>query len=610
MLTAPTLDAHALGVLLLALAAFASFTSSRIPLETTSIVVIAALVLGFHVFPYARAGDVLAAHQFFLGFGHEALVTICSLMVLGRALAITGALEPAARLLGRALAARPRWAMLGVLIFCAAGSGVLNDTPIVVIMLPVLMSAALKSGTSPGATLMPMNYAVLVGGMGTTIGTSTNLLVVSIAADLGVRRFDMFEFMPVTALAAVVAVLYLWLVLPHLLPKRTSPIGDATPQIFAAVLHVRQGEYAAEHSLAEVIKKGGRDVRMERVVRNGVELSRLPTLVLEADDRLFVRAPADALREFASEIGASLHNIGNDEEEVGEGNPLAKPDQRLAEVVVTERSRLDGATMRGTNFADIHDVVIIGVHRTGDAIGRSDDVADVRLRAGDVLLIQGGEEAISRLRSNAGLLVLDTNYELPRTAKAPLVIVVVAAVVVAAATKIVPIYAAALIGVAVLVITRAMDWDEAAGALSAKVILLVAASLALGSALTHTGGTDVLAARLIQATQVLDRVWLLPLLMLLMAVITNFISNNAAAAIGTPIAVSIATQLGVAPEPLVLAVLFGANFCYLTPMAYQTNLLVMAAGGYRFSDFVRGGAPLLLIMLAAYSFLLPQFYPL
>ncbi len=605
------LDPHAIAVLVLALAAFVSFSIGRIPLETTSIVIIAALVVGFQVVPYERGGEAVAPSGFFLGFGHEALVTICALMVLGRALAITGALEPVAKLLGAALTKRPKLALLGILIFCAGASGVLNDTPIVVIMLPVLMSAALRSGTNPAATLMPMNYAVLVGGMGTTIGTSTNLLVVSIAADLGVRRFDMFEFMPVTALAAVGAILYLWLVLPHLLARRSAPIGDASPQLFAAVMHVKEEGYAQDHTLAEVMKKAGKGVSIEQIVRNYIRLTRLPTLQFAAGDRLYVRANANDLREFAAEIGASLHNAGEQEQEIDDEHPLAKPDQRLAEVVVTERSILDGTTLRRTRFADTHDVVTVGLQRsTGTPIPAGEDVPDVRLRAGDVLLVQGGGEAISNLRKNAGLLVLDTSYDLPRTAKAPLVMVILAAVVISAATKIMPIYAAALVGVAVLVITNSITWEEAVSALSPKVILLVAASLALGAALTRTGATDFLAASFLSAAGTLDPRWLLPLMMLLMAAITNFVSNNAAAAIGTPIAVSMASQLGVAPEPLVLAVLFGANFCYLTPMAYQTNLLVMAAGGYRFSDFVRGGAPLLIIMLAAYSYLLPHFFPL
>lgn len=605
------MEPHALGVLVLIVIAFGLFSVSRVPLETTSLGVIAALVIGFSAFPYDRGDVRLQPQEFFYGFGHEALVTICALMVLGRSLALTGALEPVARLLGRALVAKPRLAMLGVLIFCASASGILNDTPIVVIMLPVLVSAALRSGTSPATTLMPMNYAVLVGGMGTTIGTSTNLLVVAIAADLGVRRFGMFEFLPVTAIAAVFAILYLWLVLPRLLPERTSPLQGGEPSIFFAVLRIPETGQAVGKPLAEVSKKRGKTLRIERVVRNELELTRLPTLNLQADDRLFVRANAQDLREFAHAIGASMHNVGDLANEIGEDNPLAQPDQRLAEVVVTERSLLDGRTLRAINFADRYDVIVIGVHRTSGApLAPIDDVADVTLRAGDVLLVQGGDEQIGRLRASAGLLVLATNYEILRTAKAPLALAILAGVIASAALGIVPIYASALAGVVLLVLTRCIDWDEAAGALSTKVILLVAASLALGTALTRTGGTDLLAAEFIALTQSLDRDWVLPLLMLLMAMLTNFVSNNAAVAIGTPIAVSIGQQLGVAPEPLVLAVLFGANFSYLTPMAYQTNLLVMAAGGYRFLDFVRGGAPLLVLMLVAYSWLLPRFFPL
>ena len=606
-----TLEPHAFAVLLLAGLAFVSFSIGRIPLETTSLLVLVALVLGFHLFPYEREGVVLAPHEFFLGFGHEAVVTISALMIIGRTLALTGALEPAGRLLGQALAAHPRMAMLGVLVFCAAASGVLNDTPIVVIMLPVLVSAALRGGASSVKTLMPMNYAVLVGGMGTTIGTSTNLLVVSIAADLGVRRFDMFDFMPLTALAAIGAIAYLWLVLPRLLPERESPMANVKPQIYAAVLSLREDSNAIEKPLSETMKKGGKTLRAERIVRRDTELARLPTLLLAAGDRIHVRGAAKDLHEFAQQIGASMHNVGKPEEEIDEEHPLAQPDQRLAEVVVTERSSLDRTTVRNTRFADVHDVVVVGLHRAGaGAIARGEDIADVRLRAGDVVLVQGGEKQIAALRGDTGLLVLDTTLELPRTRKAPLAIAIAAAVVIAAATKLLPIHAAALAGVGLVILTRCIDWDQAAGALSLKVVLLVVASLALGAALTRTGGTDAIASAFIGVTSGLDSRWLAPLLMLLMAALTNFVSNNAAAAIGTPIAVSMSAQLGVAPEPLVLAVLFGANFCYLTPMAYQTNLLVMAAAGYRFSDFVIGGAPLLLIMLASYTFLLPRFFPL
>ena len=230
----PPLEPHAIAVLALTVFAFAMFALERLPIETTSLLVLVLLSAGFQLVPYVHDGVRLSPVEFFFGFGHEALVAICSLMILGRGLVATGALEPAARLLGRMLAARPGAAMLLVLVACAAFSGVLNDTPIVVLMMPILVGAALRAKSSASRTLLPMNFAVLIGGMGTTIGTSTNLLVVAIAADLGVRRFDMFEFIHVTALAAVGGLLYLWLVLPRPLPQREAPLGDAAPPAFPA----------------------------------------------------------------------------------------------------------------------------------------------------------------------------------------------------------------------------------------------------------------------------------------------------------------------------------------------------------------------------------------
>lgn len=607
-----TLDPHAIAVLLLTGCAFAVFAREKLPLETASLGVLVLLTAGFQLFPYEGADGPVHAVDFFRGFGHEALVAICALMVLGRGLVVTGALEPASRLVSRMLQASPSFAMLPVLVLCAAASGVLNDTPIVVLMMPVLVGAALKAKTSPARTLLPMNYAVLVGGMGTTIGTSTNLIVVSIAADLGVRRFEVFDFIHVTALAAVGAILYLWLVLPRLIPDRASPLGDATPQVFAAALHVSEGGFADGRSFSEVQERAGRGFRVTRIVRGeGLELSRLPTMTLRPGDRLYLSASAKDLSEYAEQIGAALFRPGETETPVDDQNPLRAEDQELAEVVVTEDSPLHGATLRATRFGDFHDVLIVGLHRSRGqaALGRA-DIGDTVLRAGDVLLVQGTAGAIGRLRDRARLLVLDRSYELPRSARAPLALAIIAAVVLVASFKLAPIAVAALAGVAAMVLSRCLDWEDVAAALSAKVILLVASSLALGAALEKTGGTDWLATQFLSGTRGLPSEWILALLMLLMALLTNFVSNNAAAAIGTPIAVGIARQLGVAPEPLVLAVLFGANFCYVTPMAYQTNLLVMSAAGYRFSDFVRGGLPLLVLMLASYAVLLPRFFPL
>jgi di/tricarboxylate transporter len=608
---AATLEPHAIATLALAGAAFVLFARERVPIETTSLGVLVLLTAGFYLFPYSHDGVTVKATDFFLGFGHEALVAICGLMILGRGLVVTGALDPASRVLGRLLEARPSAAMLLVLVLCAAASGVMNDTPIVVLMLPILVGAALRAKRSPTRTLLPMNYAVLIGGMGTTIGTSTNLLVVSIAADLGVRRFEMFDFIHVTALAAIGGILYLWLVLPRLIPERAGIIGDDAPQMFSAVLHVGEGGMADGSTYAEIQKKVGAGLRVRRIVRGeGLELARLPTLTLRAGDRLSVIAHAQELREFAEQLGATLHKPEATEPLVDEEHPLTAEDQRLAEVVVTEGSPLHRATLRSRRFGELYDITIVGLHRAGrQALDRSEDLGDVVLRAGDILLVQGTEKDIAALRSRARLLVLDRSYDLPRTERAPLALGILALVVLVAALKLAPISIAALAGVAAMLVTRCLDWEEAAQALSVKVVLLVASSLALGAALEKTGGTAWLAAAFVDAAAGLPVEWLLALLMLLVAAFTNFVSNNAAAAVGTPIAINIAAQLGVAPEPLVLAIMFGANLCYVTPMAYQTNLLVMSAAGYRFGDFVRGGLPLLVIMLASYSLLLPRFFP-
>jgi di/tricarboxylate transporter len=605
-------DAHALAVIALTVVAFYLFTRNDVPLQTTSLGVLAALTVGFHLWPYATPSGPLKPNTFFLGFGHEALVTIIGLMIIGRGLVVTGALEPVARIFSRALASFPMPAMLAMLVFCAAASSVMNDTPVVVLMMPILIGAAMRAKGSPSQMLLPMNYAVLLGGMGTTIGTSTNLLVVSIAADLGLRPFGMFDFIHVAALAASVGILYLWLVLPHLLPKRDPPLQDTSPRIFSAVLHITEESFANEKTLAEVLKKSGREMRVDRIERGErVVLAKLPTLTLHAGDRLFVSDTPANLKEYATLLGASLYDTEDLAKKLDLEKPLPTHGQQAAEVIVTEGSLLHNRTLGSIRFAEIYNVIFLALHRTGtNQPTKNLGISKTVLETGDVLLVQGTEDDINKLKQTTGLLVLDQTTDLPHTSKAPVALAVLAAVVVMAATKTIPIAFSALLGVGMLLMTRVIDWKDVGASLNTRIIMLVAASLALGSALTSTGGTDYLAQLFLAATSGLSPELILGLLMLMTALLTNFVSNNAAAAIGTPIAMSIAHTVGAAPEPFVLAILFGANFCYATPMAYQTNLMVMSAGSYRFSDFIIGGVPLMLLMLVCLSYLLPRFFPL
>jgi di/tricarboxylate transporter len=603
-------DIHAIAVMALTVVALFLFTRDRIPLEATSLFILIALTLGFDLFPYSVEAGILEPSSFFSGFGHEALVTICALMVIGRSLETTGALEPIARIMARTWRTHPSASLLATLVFTGVLSAFMNNTPIVVMLLPVLVSVALRTGRSASRSLMPMGLATLIGGSGTTIGTSTNLLVVAVAADLGMRRFAMFDFVVPVAIAGSIGIVYLWLVAPRLLPPRAVLLADASPFVFDAVLYVHNESYANGKALSEVLKRTDNKMKVSRLQReDDLIVMKLPTTTVRTGDRLYVSDTAENLKRFENLLGATLHNVLDMEHPVSEEHPLSAEGQQLAEVVVREGTLLHERTLKHSRFGDRFHVVVLAIHRANAAKELiKSGLSDIVLHTGDVLLLQGAREDIKELKNRAGMLVLDNTIDLPHTRKAPVALGIFFLVVGAAASGILPISISAFAGMGLVLLTGCLNWRDAAGALSTPVIMLIVASLALGMALTSTGGADYLAQWLVRLTEGLSPVFVMSGLMLLMAVLSNVVSHNAAAVIGTPIAIRIAAELGAAPEAFVLAVMFGANMGYATPIAYQTNVLILNAGGYTFSDFLRVGIPLIIIMWLAFSVLLPVFF--
>lgn len=600
------LNWHALAVLAGMGVAFYVMARERVPLTVASLAIIAALALAFQVFPYDGPRGSLRAADFFSGFGHEALVAICALMVLGRGLLVTGALEPLARALAHTWGFSRTLAMLAVLVACIGLSGVLNDTPIVVVMTPVLLSLAARTGTSAGPLLMPMNFAVLIGGMATAIGTSTNLLVVSLAAELGVRRFGVFDFTPLVLLAALPALLYLLVIAPRLLKNAGRPPQAAPPREYNAVLLVRPGSHADGRTLAEVLRRSARiDVR---AVQNasGLMVARLPTMAITAGFRLYLAGTPADLKECERLLGGELHA------DATEGpQPAASPDeeQQLVEMIVSADSGYINRRLGELRFGLQYNLQLVGLHRETDS-PRDPDFRNWPLHAGDVLLVQGYASEIAAIKQESELLALDGMISLPRTRKAPLAVAIMLGVVVAAASGVTPVAVAAIIGAVLMLLTRCVLPRNLGKAVTAEVVLLIPASLALGKALTVTGGADWIAGLLLRVADGLPAWAIIAGIISIMSGLTNFVSNNAAAVIGTPIAVAIARDLDLPPEPFALAVLFGCNLCFATPIAYQTNLIVMSAAGYRFADFLRVGLPLTLMMILVFSWLLPGWYGL
>ncbi len=605
----PPPNGHALAVLVLTFVALILFTRERIALETSSLLVLVALTLGFELFPFETDGHPLEAIDFFSGFGHEALVAVCALMIAGQGLVRTGALEPIGRLLARAWVVAPAISMLLTLMTGAVLSAFVNNVPIVVLLLPILISVSLRTKTPASGVLMPMGFATLVGGMGTTIGTSTNLLVVSVATDMGLPRLQMFDFVFPVAIAGGVAIVYLWLLAPRLLPQRRTDLDDTSPRVFAAQLFVGEGSYADGKTLAEAVKQAGGELQVSQVLRGEQTfLVPLPDARLRAGDRLLVHDSAERLKEFEAALGATLYS---GDMPVDDDHPLHAENQQLAEVVVVQGSPLEGSSLSASRFVERYRLLTLALHRAGWQLqAQRTQLQDTRLRVGDVLLIQGEREQIDDLKRRGDVLVLDATADLPSTRKAPLALAIMAAIVLSAALGWLPIVISAVAGVLLMLATSCLNWRDAARALNTQVILIVVASLALGSALLQTGAADYLAHLFVAVTEGASTATILSGLMLAMAVMTNIVSNNAAAVIGTPIAIGIARQLGLPEEPFVLAVLFGANMSYATPIAYKTNLLVMSAGGYRFTDFLRVGVPLTLIMWIVLSWLLVTLYEL
>lgn len=585
---------HAIGAMLLAAAMFYAFANGRLRVEIISLLTIAAIALGLYVFPipgYDKYGGLELAFE---GFGHYALVTICSLMILGRGLVVTGALEPAARALFRIWKSSRSLGLFVTLVVCFFMSMLINDTPVLVLMIPIMAQMALRGGMATSKTLIPLNSAILIGGMSTTIGTSTNLLVVSIAQDLGMETFSVFHFTPIVLIAGLVALPYIWLVMPRLLPDNTKAVAPES-RTFLAKLRVGPASSSRGKTVEELRARLSDDI----------------TLTLpgggsgNVDRHIHVEGVQDAIREAARQLGATLAPTWLDERIRSTSN-RAGEDLLVAEMIIAPDSRLIGLTPQTAGFSGI---ALLGVHQARQPFRETrPQTPDAAMAEGDVLLMMGMPEDLRAFSENDGLLMLEGGVEVARSAKAPLALMIMVGSVGLASFGIVPIAISALAGAIVMFFTGCVRFDRVGRALSAKVIVLVAASIALGKFVLVSGAAEWLGEVLALGLQHLPAEAVLAAIMLFVTLLTNFASNTTAAAVGTPIAINLAQILGLPAEPLVLAVLFGCNLCYATPVAYQTNMMILTEGDYSFRDYLRSGIPLVAIMTVSLSVLLVIWY--
>jgi di/tricarboxylate transporter len=593
MLEAPSY--HALGAMVVTIAMFVAFARGRMSTEIVSLLTIAVIAVGLYFFPLPHTMPTDGLALAFSGFGHYALITICALMIMGRGLVVTGALEPVARVLERVFKLNLQLGLLVSLVFAFTLSMAVNDTPVLVLLLPIFVSLAARGAMAASKTLIPLNAAVLIGGMATTIGTSTNVLVVSISRDLGMPHMSVFHFTPIVLIAALIALPYLWLVMPRLLrDNRTADLLEN--RRFTTRLRLGDDSVLTGQELAAILPR----------LPAEIEFHDKPEGPLQPQQRLTVSGTHDALEEamrtLKGEVAPAwvIDRIRRNASSRGE-------DIVVVETTVTGDSRIIGRTLPTSGIADLYGVAVLGIHRPKRLLGEREvysEGGDLRIAEGDVLLVMGLPADIQSFARSDSLLVLEGQRELPRRSKAALAAGIMVGSVGLASVGLLPIAISALAGAILMFVTGCVKFDRVGRALSAKVIVLVAASIAIGRLIGDTGAAAWLGQAMALGLQFLTPAAVLAAIMLFVTLLTNFASNATAATVGTPIAFNIAGQLGLPAEPLVLAVLFGCNLCYATPIAYQTNMLIMSEGSYEFKDYIRTGVPLVLLMVTTLSILL------
>ena len=583
---------HAIAAMVITIAMFVGFVRGRLSIEIVSLLTIAVIAVGLYAFPLVGQTQTDGLALAFGGFGHPALITICALMILGRGLVVTGALEPAAQLLERIFKFNLQIGLLFSLLICFFLSMFVNNTPVLVLLMPIFVTLAARGAMAASKTLIPLNAASLLGGLATTIGTSTNILVVSIAMDLGMDQMGVFHFTPIVLAASLVALPYLWLVMPRLLGDNRVEHKQATRQFFTR-LRVTEGSILNGRELSEIMAR----------LPSDIEFRDVPPGLLRPGQRLTMtgshEAIEDAIRTLRGEAAPSwvLERIKRKSQETG-------VDAAVFEMSITADSRLINRTLPSSGIADLYGVAVIGIHHPKKLIGERTNYSeggDLRMSEGDVLLVLGLPSDIEAFGRADALLTLEGMREVPRRQKAWLSAGIMAGAVLTASLGIVPIAISALAGAILMFVTGCVKFDRVGRALSAQVIVLIAASIAIGRIIDESGAADWLGQLLSAGLIYLSPAAVIAAIMLFVTVLTNFASNATAATVGTPIAFAIASQLGLPAEPLVLAVLFGCNLSYATPIAYQTNMLIMSEGSYGFNDYVRTGVPLVIIMVVTLS---------
>ncbi len=562
---------------------FAGFAREIFPPHALALMGVATLV----------ASGALSTEDMLSVLSNGAPATIAAIFILGGALTRSGALDAVSRVIRRRAQEEPRAMVLGLLLGAMALSAFVNNTPAIMVLIPVTISLAASLDMAPSRLLIPLSYATILGGMCTLFGTSTNLLVNGVVRDQGLEGFGVFDVTPIGLAAAAGGLIYLALIGKHLLPDHAPPAGVGAGRRASAARFMIEALVGAESPLVGEKLQESRlwaenTIRVIDVLRGDQSLRRsLADVVLREGDRLVLRADAADL--------SALHDEGLLNLPGGALETVQSRRSTLMEALVAPGSILIGRQLLHLRLRRRYGVYPIAGHRRGQNLAARFETTP--LETADTLLLEGAPEDLRRVAEDFGLIMLseppDRSF---RPEKAPIAIAAVVGMVALSALNVLPIAGAAVIAAAVVLATRCVDTDEAMSSIDGALLLLIYAMLAMGKALETSGAVGLIVSGLEPIFEMAP-VWVtLFALYLLTSVLTELVTNNAVAVMMTPIALNLAAALGLDPHAAALVVMVAASASFATPIGYQTNTLVYAAGGYRFTDFLKIGAPLNLLI--------------